>query len=94
MYTPNDRFEALLTIEQYDDGSDVGAWTNENDDTTLICNLYDPSRGVPALIAKYNPGGYPTCKSTAGLGPTENATNDHNPGQFDTDANNLNITFY
>ena len=93
LFTPNDRFEALLTIEQYDDGSDVGAWTNENDDTTLICNLYDPSRGNPALIAKYNPGGYSTCKSTAGLGPTENATNDHNPGQFDTDAYTLNMTY-
>ena len=93
LFTPNDRFEALLTIEQYDDGSDVGAWTNENDDTTLICNLYDPSRGVPGLIAKYNPGGYSTCKSTAGLGPTENATNDHNPGQFDTDAYTLNMTY-
>ncbi|MBT4696515.1 MAG: TonB-dependent receptor [Alphaproteobacteria bacterium] len=93
LFTPNDKFEALLTIEQYDDGSDVGAWTNENDDSTLICNLYDPSRGVPALIAKYNPGGYSTCKSTAGLGPTENATNDHNPGQFDTDAYTLNMTY-
>ena len=93
LFTPNDRFEALLTIEQYDDGSDVGAWTNENDDTRLICNLYDPSRGVPGLIAKYNPGGYSTCKSTAGLGPTENATNDHNPGQFDTDAYTLNMTY-
>jgi iron complex outermembrane receptor protein len=93
LFTPNDRFEALLTIEQYDDKSDVGAWTNENDDSTLICNLYDPSRGNPALIAKYNPNGYSTCKSTAGLGPTENATNDHNPGQFDTDAYTLNMTY-
>ncbi|MDA9904527.1 TonB-dependent receptor [Hyphomicrobiales bacterium] len=93
LFTPNDRFEALLTIEQYNDKSDVGAWTNENDDSTLICNLYDPSRGNPALIAKYNPNGYSTCKSTAGLGPTENATNDHNPGQFDTDAYTLNMTY-
>ena len=93
LFTPNDRFEALLTIEQYDDGSDVGAWTNENDDTTLICNLYDPVRGVPALVAQYNPGRHPTCKSTANLGPTENATNDHNPGQFDTDAYTLNMTY-
>ena len=93
LFTPNERFQALFTLEQYDDGSDVGAWTNENDNTTLICNLYDPVNGVPALVAQFNPDRHPTCKSTANLGPTENATNDHNPGQFDTDAYTLNMTY-
>ena len=93
LFTPNEKFEALFTIETYDDSSDVGAWTNENNDSTLICTLYDPVKGVPALVAQYNPGRHPTCKSTAGLGPTENATNDHNPGQFDTDAYTLNMSY-
>ena len=57
MLFTTDRFEALLTLETYDDGSDVGAWTNKNDATTVICNVYDPlfPDGTPKTGAALGP---------------------------------------
>jgi iron complex outermembrane receptor protein len=79
---PNDRFDALLTIETYDDGSDLGAWNNQNDESDVVCNPFD-------LFRPEN-----TCKATdTGSSDTKYSTNNHNPGQYDTDAVTLNMSF-
>ena len=97
-----DRFEALLTLETYDDGSDVGAWTNKNDATTVICNVYDPlyPDGTPKTgaalgpVMAFNPEMHNTCESNdKTASPTTYNTNSTNPGQFDTDAVTLNMSY-
>ena len=37
LFSPSEVTEAILTVETYDDGSDVGAATNKNDATHLVC---------------------------------------------------------
>ena len=109
MLFTTDEFEETLyevPLETYDDGSDVGAWTNKNDATTVICNVYDPlfPDGTPktgaALRARerelmaFNPGMHNTCASNDPLSSsTTYATNSTNPGQFDTDAITLNMSY-
>jgi hypothetical protein len=37
LFEPGNRFEALLTIETYDGGSDIGKAMNANDPGFLLC---------------------------------------------------------
>tara|TARA_B100001250_G_C19817252_1_gene799306 strand:- start:10364 stop:12760 length:2397 start_codon:yes stop_codon:yes gene_type:complete len=102
LFTPNENFEAILTLEKYDDGSDVGAWTNANDNSTVICNVYDPlyPDGTPKTgaalgpVQAFNPEGINTCLSNDKDASTSTySTDDTNPGQYDTDAVTLNLTW-
>ncbi len=47
-----DRFEALLTVETYDDGSDIGEAKNANDPGFTLCDVYGSCR-VPGT-GKYD----------------------------------------
>ncbi len=45
LFEPNDRFEALLTIETYDDGSDIGVATNQNTPGFDVCDRLAACKG-------------------------------------------------
>jgi iron complex outermembrane receptor protein len=75
--------EAHLTIETYDDASDVGAATNLNNPTDhLVCGVFGP------IIAP----GSPTCATDVANPKKEYSTEENNPGQYDTDAVTLTVT--
>jgi iron complex outermembrane receptor protein len=103
LWTPNDKFEALFTMETFDDSSDLGAWTNQNADTSRICTSFDPTdiaTGLPktgaalTLSQSFNPNGYPTCKKfDTGSSDTTTSADNTNKGQFDTDAYSLKMTY-
>lgn len=44
LFEPGDRFEALLTIETYDDGSQIGESKNANDPGFLLCDAFKSCR--------------------------------------------------
>ena len=103
LWTPNDKFEALFTMETFDDSSDLGAWTNQNADTSRICTSFDPvdiATGLPktgaalALSQQFNPNGFSTCKKfDTGSSDTTTSADNTNKGQFDTDAYTLKMTY-
>ena len=69
---------AHLTIETYDDASDVGAATNLNNPTDhLVCGVFGPMITAP---------GSPVCATDVANPKTEYSTEENNPGQYDTDA--------
>ncbi|SVA85777.1 uncharacterized protein METZ01_LOCUS138631, partial [marine metagenome] len=75
--SPSDVTDVLLTIETYDDGSDVGAALNKNDNTHLVCLPFGA-----IFFTAHN-----TCAATdPGDGETEYSTERRNEGQYDTDA--------
>ena len=75
---------AHLTIETYDDASDVGAATNLNNPTDhLVCGVFGPMITAP---------GTPVCATDVANPKTEYTTEENNPGQYDTDAVTLTVT--
>ncbi len=90
-------------METFDDSSDLGAWTNQNADTSRICTSFDPTdiaTGLPktgaalTLSQSFNPNGYPTCKKfDTGSSDTTTSADNTNKGQFDTDAYTLKMTY-
>ena len=81
--SPSDVTDVLLTIETYDDGSDVGAALNKNDNNHLVCLPFGA-----IFFTAHN-----TCAATdPGDGETEYSTERRNEGQYDTDAISLTIS--
>ena len=83
LFSPSEVTEAILTVETYDDGSDVGAATNKNDATHLVC--------VPFGAIFFTANN--TCEATdPNDGEKEYSTERMNEGQYDTDAISLTLT--
>ena len=89
--TPNDRFDALFTIEKYKDNSDIGSPTHGyNLPPGLASPPSDPrspdfSTGFLGCI-----GGYTECRTS--LDKPDDTTMDYNgPASFDVDAYTLNM---
>ena len=77
--------EAHLTIETYDDASDVGAATNLNNPTDhLVCGVFGP------IITA--PGSSYFVQLMLLILKTEYSTEENNPGQYDTDAVTLTVS--
>ena len=65
LFEPNDRFEALLTIETYDDSSDIGVATNQNTPGWYTCDEFGACKGDENSETKFstetnNPAQYDT----------------------------------
>ena len=92
-WTPSDRFDALLTIERYEDTSDLGAMGNYN----IAPGHFDPP---PAgSLAQDLSGGTQVC-SIYGFCRTDPeriadtySTNTTNPGRYRNDVLTLNMNF-
>ena len=83
LLSSGDATEAILTVETYDDGSDVGAATNKNNATHLVC--------IPFGSIFFTASN--TCEATdPSDGETEYSTERRNEGQYDTDAISLTIS--
>lgn len=91
--TPNDRFEALLTLEKFDDSSELGAFlTNWNTDAGVLAPPRDPrepdySGGFRACTA-----GYVDCRTSLET-PSTSTTDLNNPAEFEVDALTLSTTY-
>ena len=100
--TPTEDFEALLTIERFDDESELGAFlTNYNlapgvsggnlAGGLLACTLFNV--GVPGVFQPpfWNNAGVP-CRTSLDI-PTTVSTNISNPAKNETDAYTLNMKY-
>ena len=91
--TPNDRLEALFTIEKYNDDSDIGSpATNYNVPAGLVPPPSDPrspdfSGGFTACIE-----GHTLCRTDLSI-PDETTIDVPNPASFDVDAYTLNLSY-
>ena len=89
---PNDRFEALLTVEKYDDNSDIGSPTNGyNVPPGVVPPPTDPrspdfSVGFVGCIA-----GFTECRTDLSI-QDENTMDFNGPAAFDVEAYTLNMS--
>ena len=93
LMTPNESFEALLTLEKFDDSSELGAYlTNWNTDAGVLAPPTDPrepdySGGFRACTA-----GYVDCRTSLDT-PSTSSTDLNNPAEFEVDALTLSMTY-
>ena len=92
--TPNDRVEALFTIEKYKDNSDIGSPTHSHN---LPPGLAAPPTDVASpdlshgYLACY--GGFSTCRTDLSMPGKETDMDFNGPANFDVDAYTLNLNF-
>ncbi|MBT4492834.1 MAG: TonB-dependent receptor [Gammaproteobacteria bacterium] len=92
-WTPSDRFDALLTVERYEDDSDLGAFANYN---VAPGQLPAPPAGS---LAQDLSGGtlscavYGFCRNDPNSITDEYDTNTTNPGQYRNDVISLNMNY-
>lgn len=91
--TPNDQFEALLTIEKFDDSSELGAFlTNWNTDAGTLSPPSDPREPDYSGGFRSCTAGYVDCRTTLDT-PSTSTTNLSNPAEFEVDALTLSIQY-
>ena len=92
-WTPTDRFDALLTIERFQDESDLGAFANYN-----IAPGQIPAPPAGSLAQDLSGGTlscavYGFCRADPNSIADEYDTNTTNPGRYRNDALTLNMTY-
>ena len=92
--TPNDRFEALFTIEKFKDNSDIGSPTHGYN---LPPGLAEPPMDPASPDLSYGYvgcyGGHTECRTDLSIPGKETTLDFNGPASFDVDAYTLNMNF-
>ena len=92
--TPNDRFEALFTVETYTDDSDIRTPTHGYN---LPPGLAEPPNDAASPDLSYGHlgcyGGHTECRTDLSIAGKETTMDFNGPASFDVDAYTLNMNF-
>ena len=93
LFTPNDAFEGLITLERFDDSSELGAYlTNWNADAGVIAKPTDPREPDYSGGFRSCTQGYVPCRTSTET-PSTSELDLNNPASFEVDALTMNLSY-
>ena len=93
LVTPNDAFEGLITLERFDDSSELGAYlTNWNAAAGVIPKPSDPREPDYSGGFRSCTAGYVPCRTSAET-PSTSEVDLNNPASFEVDALTMSLSY-